>query len=183
MFQPDELKKDERLVWSAGSGTDVWRMFCAAMSGDVKAIDALLQKDASLVRCQYAYRTPLDFAVRENQVEAASYLLDRGVNSIGLSFKDDLVEIARERGYTEMQTLLEKKLSTLHNASPAGEPVAAAIRERDLAKVRTALDAAPELLRRRPAVEPADPLGGHDPADRHDRRAGGSWRGYQRPTV
>ncbi len=147
MFQPDELKKDEPLVWSTGTGDQVWRMFCAAMSGDMNTIEALLQKDPSLVRCQYAYRTPLDFAVRENQVEAASYLLDRGVNSIGLSFKDDLVDIARVRGYIEMQTLLEKKLSSLHNASPEGEPLAAAIRERDLAKVRTALDGAPELLR------------------------------------
>ena len=137
MIQPDELKKDERLLWSSGTGRDVWQMFCAAASGDVKKLDDLVQRDSSLVRCQYSYCTPLDFAVRENQVEAAAYLLDRGVNSIGLSFKDNLVEIARERGYTEMQALLEGKLASIHNASPAGEPLAAAIRDRDLAKVRS----------------------------------------------
>jgi ankyrin repeat protein len=146
MTQPDELRKNERLLWSTGTGMDVWQMFCAAMTGDLRTIEALLQHDPSLVRCQYAYRTPLDFAVRENQVEAAACLLDRGVNPIGLSFKDSFVEIARDRGYTEMQALLEDKLATIHNASPAGEPIASAIRERDLANVRSMLDASPDLL-------------------------------------
>ena len=48
MFQPDELKKNEPLLWSTGTGTDVWRMFCAAKQGDVKTIEALLQTDPSL---------------------------------------------------------------------------------------------------------------------------------------
>jgi ankyrin repeat protein len=46
-----------------------------------------------------------------------------------------------------MQKLLETKLAKIHNASQAGEPVAAAIRGRDLGGVRSLLDAAPELLR------------------------------------
>ena len=29
MIRPDELKKDELLLWSAGKGTDVWDLFCA----------------------------------------------------------------------------------------------------------------------------------------------------------
>ncbi len=43
MFQPDELKKNERLLWSTGTCTDVWQMFCAAMKGDLQAIEALLK--------------------------------------------------------------------------------------------------------------------------------------------
>ena len=43
MFPPDELKKNERLLWSTGTGTDVWQMFCAAMKGDVQTIEALLE--------------------------------------------------------------------------------------------------------------------------------------------
>ena len=104
------------------------------------------KRDPSLARCQYNYRTPLDFAVRENQVAAAALLLDRGTDPIGLSFKDSLLEICRDRGYSAMEKLLESKLLTAHNASPAGEPVAAAIRARDLGKVRSLLDASPELL-------------------------------------
>ena len=146
MFQPDELKKEKRLLWSRGTGTDVWRMFCAAMSGDVKTLDGLLQHDPSLARCQYAYRTPLYFAVRENQIDAAALLLDRGTDAIGLPINDTLVEIAGDRGYSAMKALLEVKLEAIHNTSKHGEPVAAAIRERDLGEVRSLLDAAPELL-------------------------------------
>ncbi len=146
MFQPDELKKNERLVWSTGTGTDVWEMFCAAIKGDVTALEGLLQKDRSLARCQYSYRTPLYFAVRENRVDAAALLLERGTDPVGLAIFDSLVEIARDRGYSAMETMLSSKLASIHNASPAGEPIAAAIRGRDLPRVQSLLDGSPELL-------------------------------------
>jgi ankyrin repeat protein len=146
MFQPDELKKSEPLLWSTGTGTDVWRMFCAAMQGDVQTIEALLAADPSLARCQYAYRTPLYFAVRENQMAAAALLLERGSDPIGLSLGESLVEICQDRGYGELGDFLESKLASTHGVSAEGERVAAAIRERDLEKVRMLLDAAPELL-------------------------------------
>ncbi|MBX3733517.1 MAG: hypothetical protein KF791_13085 [Verrucomicrobiae bacterium] len=57
-----------------------------------------------------------------------------------------MIEIARDRGYTEVQRLLETRFAERHGASPNGEPVAAAIRERTLAKVRALLDATPDLL-------------------------------------
>src|SRR5438477_7962140 len=75
MIQPEALKKKEPLLWSPGMGTDVWQMFCAAITGDIGAIKRLLKKDPSLLRCQYEYRAPLYFAVRENQLDAAAFLL------------------------------------------------------------------------------------------------------------
>src|SRR4029077_14602654 len=63
-----------------------------------------------------------------------------------LAVNDSLLQIARDCGYTEMEKLLEAKYASLHGASPKGEDLAAAIRERDLAKVVGLLDAAPELL-------------------------------------
>ena len=74
MTQPEELKNDRPLLWSTGTGTDVWKMFCAAVIGDRNEIQQLLEKDPSLVRCHYAYRTPLYFAVRENQIEIAAFI-------------------------------------------------------------------------------------------------------------
>jgi len=71
MIRPEELRKNKPLLWSPGTGTDVWEMFCAAIAEDLETIKRLLNKDPSLVRCNYAYRTPLNFAVRENQVAAA----------------------------------------------------------------------------------------------------------------
>ncbi|MGH7452220.1 MAG: sigma-70 family RNA polymerase sigma factor, partial [bacterium] len=146
MIQPEALKKNEPLTWSPGMGTDVWEMFCAAITGDLATIKRLVEKDPSLVRCHHAYRTPLYFAVRENQVEVAAYLLEHGADPIGLAVNDSFLDIARDRGYEEMQKLLESKLANLHGASPKGEGIAAAIRERDLSKVRSLLDAEPELL-------------------------------------
>jgi ankyrin repeat protein len=146
MIRPAALKKDEPLTWSPGTGVDVWEMFCAAITGDLGAVKRLLDKDRSLVRCNYTYRTPIYFAVRENQVEVAAFLLDHGADPLGLAVNDSLLQIARDRGYAEMEKLLEAKYANLHGASPKGEPVAAAIRERDLTKVKGLLAAAPELL-------------------------------------
>ena len=72
MIQPDDLKKNEPLLWATGKGTDVWKLFCACISGDLKAVKRLLKKDPSLVRTHYAYRTPIYFAVRENQIAVAT---------------------------------------------------------------------------------------------------------------
>lgn len=64
MIQPDALKTDEPLKWSPGTGTDVWEMLCAAVAGDLEAVKRLVSKDPSLVRANYAYRTPIYFANR-----------------------------------------------------------------------------------------------------------------------
>jgi ankyrin repeat protein len=145
MIQPDELKQDEPLLWSAGTGTEVWRMFCAAISGDLPTIQALVEKNPAIAQCHYHYRTPLYFAVRENQLEVARYLLARS-DPLRMAYNDSFLEVARDRGYAEMEKLLEEHLARNQNASARGEPVAAAIRGRDLPKVRQLLDASPELL-------------------------------------
>src|SRR5215831_6265357 len=146
MIQPDELKKNGPLTWSTGTGVDVWDLFCACASGDLDAVKRIVDKDPAIVRCHYAYRKPLYFAVRENRLEVTEFLLERDPDPIGLAVNDSLLDIARDRGYVEMQTLLETKLAGLHGASPRGEPVAEAIRGRDLQKVRTLLDQSPDLL-------------------------------------
>jgi len=146
MIQPDELKKNEPLRWSTGTGVDVWQMFCACMSGDLKTVKSCVKKDASLVRCQYNYGTPLYFAVRENQIEIVRFLLEHGADPLSLAVNDTLLDIARDRGYAEMEKLLEANLADAHGSSTKGEPIAAAIRERDLPKVRRLLNASPELL-------------------------------------
>ncbi len=127
-------------------GLEVWEMFCAAITGDLKTIRRLVEKAPSLIRCSYAYRTPLYFAVRENQIEVATYLLEHGADPIGLAIHDSFLDITRDRGYAEMQRLLEAHLANALGASSRGTTIAAAIRERNLPKVRSLLDAAPELL-------------------------------------
>ena len=63
MIRPAELAKNEPLLWSAGTGTDVWELFCSCIAGDLETVMRLVDKDPSLVRSHYEYRTPLSFAV------------------------------------------------------------------------------------------------------------------------
>ena len=59
---------------------------------------------------------------------------------------DDPIEIARDRGYTEMEQLLAHTFETKFNASPKGEPVALSLRNHDLKQMNELLDAQPELV-------------------------------------
>lgn len=146
MIRPEALTKDEPLKWSPGRGTDVWDLFCACRAGDLSTVKRLVEKDPSLVRCQHAYRTPIYFAVRENQLDVAAFLLELGADPLGLAVNDSLLTICRDRGYSELDKLLEVSFAKIQGASSQGETVAAAIRERNLDKVRSLLDASPELL-------------------------------------
>jgi ankyrin repeat protein len=146
MTQPEELKSDAPLKWSAGRGVDLWAMFQACASGDLEAVRQLLETDPALARSHWHYRKPIYFAVRENRLAVAALLLERDPDPTGLAFNGGLLEIARDRGLAEMERLLEAKLAAIHGASQAGEPAAAAIRGRDLAALRRLLDTSPELL-------------------------------------
>ena len=108
MIQPEALKQQKPWLWSPGIGTDVWAMFCACITGDLETVKQLVAKDPSLVRAHYEYRTPLSFAVRENQLAVADFLLDHGAEPLALG---DVMEMARDRGYAEMTQLLERKLA------------------------------------------------------------------------
>lgn len=144
--RPAELSKDDMLVWSYGKGTDVWEMFCATLTGDVQTIETLLAKDPGLIRCEYDYHTPMFFAVRYNQLEAASLLLARGANPVSSGTGDTLITIARDCGYKEMEALIESALSTPGAATPEGEAIAEAVRSRDLSRVRGLLAENPAMV-------------------------------------
>jgi ankyrin repeat protein len=148
MLQPAELKSDQKLLWSPGRGTDVWALIQACTSGNLDAVRALIAKDPSLARAHYDYRKPLYFAVRENRIDVARFLLEHDRNPLDLWVDDDPIEIARDRGYPEMEQLLTHTLETKFNASPTGEPVALALRNHDLTRMRELLDAQPELIRK-----------------------------------
>src|SRR5437667_4028159 len=122
------------------------RCFARASQETLETVKRLVNKDPSLARCHYAYRTPIYFAVRENRLEIVRFLLEQGADPLSLAVGDSLLDITRDRGYSELGKLLETNLATAHGASTQGVPIAAAIRERDLAKVRSLLDASPDLL-------------------------------------
>ena len=146
MLQPAPLKSKERLLWSPGRGTDVWALIQACASGDLELVTTLIAEDPSLARSHYQYRKPLYFAVRENRLDVVRFLLEHDRNPLDLWVDDNPLEIARDRGYTDMERLLAETLETNFNASPRGEPIALALREHDLERMRRLLDAQPGLL-------------------------------------
>lgn len=146
MQRPIELATDAPLLWSPGTGTQVWNFFTATIAGDLAAIASLLDAEPALVRAQHAYVTPLYFAVRENQLDAARLLLDRGANALCFTVHNTHLDIARDRGYAGMEALLTRHLASVMNASEKGNAVTAAIRAYDSAEVRLLLDANPALL-------------------------------------
>ena len=146
MLQPAELKSDQKLMWSSGRGTDVWALMQACAAGDIEAVRALITKDPSLARAHFQYRKPLYFAVRENRIDVVRFLLEHDRNPLDLWVDDDPIEIARDRGHTEMERLLTDTFETKFNASPIGETIAAALRGYDLKRICELLDVQPELL-------------------------------------
>ena len=105
MVRPEELTKDEPLLWSAGHGPEAWDLFCACAAGDLEAVERLLRANPSLVRAHYEYRTALYFAIRENQMAVARFLLDHGGNPFFNG--EDLIEMSRIRRLPEMEALIE----------------------------------------------------------------------------
>lgn len=144
MIQPDALTQDTPWLWSPGRGTDIWALFLACEAGDLEAVTRLVEQDPSLIRSHYEYRTPLAFAVCNNRLEVAEFLIDRGALAVSLG---DRLQMARDREFTEMERLLEHKLADRYGASPRGDEIAAAIRDYRPDQVRALLDASPELLR------------------------------------
>ena len=148
MLQPADLKSDQKLLWSPGRGTDLWALFQACIAGDLNAVRALSGSDPSLARAHYDYRKPLYFAIRENRIDVARYLLDHDSNPIDLWVDDSPLEIARDRGYVEMERMLVDVFDTKFNVSSSGEPVAHALRDHNLTRMGEMLDARPDLLAR-----------------------------------
>ena len=149
MVHPKSLDSDEEQDWSGGRGTDVWAMLTAALQGDLKTVEKFVTKDPRLATCSYQYRTPLHFAVQENQIKVVQFLLEHGADAAYVSgnyWHMRPLVIAEERGYHELHQFLSRHLSEEAGVSSGGERIADAIRGRDVNAVRALLEAQPELI-------------------------------------
>ena len=100
-------------------GCDVWDTICAASTGDGAALRLLLERDPNLYRAEYWYTQPIHFAVREGHLEAVQILLDAGADPAVVGFREDLVIMARDRGYEAVARLLEASRARRGSATPA----------------------------------------------------------------
>jgi ankyrin repeat protein len=160
MFQPGELTTNEPLLWSVGTGTEVWDLFCACATGNLETVERLVSGKPSLVRAHYEYRTPLYFAVRENQLAVARLLLDRGANPFYNG--EDLIEMARVRRLAEMEALIAscRRRSSVVNR-PSEDGLAKALAD---AAGRGQLEIVQSLLER--GADPNAPEEGNAPHGR-----------------
>jgi|GEM_PF-1969928 len=139
MQQPDLLKTDEVFPWAWGRGNDVWAMFVAATEGDVAKLEQLVAKDPDLIRCYFDYCTPLHYAAKANQLEAAQWLLDHGADATSYHSPESLIsplDQAASRGYHKMTQLLATHLQKKFGISSAGDEIAQAMRERDVPRTK-----------------------------------------------
>jgi len=146
LIRPEVLNKAEPLTWSTGLGTDLWELICAAITGDLDTARRLLTKDPSLVRSSCDYRKAITFAVQENQLEMVAFLLENGANPVESGTPDSLITIASDRGYVEMQRLLETAVTGKKAGLPGGDTIAAVIKSRDVNALRQLLNESPEFL-------------------------------------
>ena len=146
MRRPDELRGDTPLEWSTGTGNQVWEMFVHCQVGNLDKIKRMVQSTPELVECQHCYRTPIYFAVRENQIDLVRFLLTEGAKPVGLMIHDSLLEISRDRGYIEMELLLAGWIHGEDVPPHAGETIGRSIRDHDFAKLTQILDSNPNWI-------------------------------------
>src|SRR5262245_4936939 len=140
MIRPDDIE------------SIAWEMICAAERGDAAALRLLLERDASLVRAGYWYTGPLHFAAREGHLEAVRILLAAGADPGPLPIGEDLVSIARERGYEAVASAIEEARAVRGRTSPAApsadHAIHAAAAAGNVEAVREMVDADPQLVHR-----------------------------------
>ncbi len=133
----------------AVDGNDVWRLMTSSAAGDVEAVRRLVRRDPNLVNAEYWYQFPIHFAVREGHADVVRFLLDSGAEPGRSRYTynswQSLVAEATRRGYGDVLAVLEGALRDRYGYDPEFEPLAQAIRDRDVTRVRTLVDAHPDL--------------------------------------
>jgi ankyrin repeat protein len=141
MIKPDELESE--------AGQLTWDTIVTAAEGDVIEMRRLLGQNPWLALSEYWYTPAIHFAVREGHTEAAQLLLDEGAHPEWKGLHDgSLIQMASERGYTEIVRLLEETMDRrgIIRAQPADHPIHAAATGGDVQEVRRLLDADPNLV-------------------------------------
>ena len=152
LLQPEGMKTEHyQYGIEAVDGNQAWALFCATGAGDLARVSALLDRDPKLVNAQYWYQFPIHMAVREGHAEVVQLLLqagaDPGQSRYTYNSWDKLLAIAEERGYEEVQALLEAAMRERFGYDPGFVALAEAIKGRDRARVEAVLAAYPDFIR------------------------------------
>lgn len=157
MTQPHEMKTKTYVNdGNTVNGNDAWALFVASASGDVSRARTLLAKDRRLANVQYWYQFPIHLAVYSGHTEIVKLLLshgaDPGQSVYTYNSWDKLLRAARERGYLQIESLIQQAMKKRFNYSPDFEVLRNAILDRDLRKVNAVVRKRPELVRESDAL-------------------------------
>jgi hypothetical protein len=144
---------------------DVWNMLLACRDGDLDRVQALVAAYPSIVQSDYNYMSPLHLAVREGHLDVVRFLAGLGAvnpNYKTYPYRETLVIVATDRGYSEIAALLEEHARSADPNRPEDEgghiEYLTDFERRRFEHFVTALDhkAVREMLDRRPelAIDP-----------------------------
>jgi len=114
MIQPPELKLDLPMKLSNGAVSTtgkVWNVLKASYDGDLSQVKARVEDCPELAYAQYNYAPPIQFAVREGNVELVRFLLDLGAHDTSYKFypfQESLQTVASDRGHFEILEMLDQ---------------------------------------------------------------------------
>jgi ankyrin repeat protein len=122
MIRPDVLATERPYGRWGSRGCDVWETFLAAEAGDAPALRRLLERDPRLARAEYWYTRPIHFAAREGRLEATRILLEAGGGTASTVVNEDLVPVARDRGFEDVARLVEEFRARAAREASDGAP-------------------------------------------------------------
>ena len=127
MLQPIELKLELPMQLSNGvvsTTTKVWNILVASKDGDLDSVKKLGAECPELLYAQYNYTPPIHFAVREGHLDLVKYLRENGAHDPSYKiypFLDSLQTVANDRGYNEIETLLNEYAADPSRQKYAGD--------------------------------------------------------------
>ena len=144
-----ETRPEELPGGHTSTNDEVWLMLNACRSGDLERVKSLAEACPGLIHCAYNYTPPIHFAVREGHAAVVRYLLDHGADPTyrSYSFRDSLLQMAVERGHTEVEALVREALGRRLPSSEEATRLLEACGEGDAARVGEILAADPDLAR------------------------------------
>ena len=152
MTQPEEMKTKSYVYGVEKlNGYDAWALFEACAAGDLPKVKTLLAKDRRLVNAQFWYQFPIHMAVRDGHAQLVKLLLDHGADPGQSRYTynswDKLLLCAKERGYRQVESLLQRAMRNRFNYTPDFDALKEAIIARDSRVVGAVLRRQPSLAR------------------------------------
>jgi ankyrin repeat protein len=152
MTQPEAMKTKSYVYGVEKlNGYHAWALFEACAQGDVLKVKSLLAKDQRLVNAQFWYQFPIHMAVFAGNAEIVKLLLDQGADPGQSVYTynswDKLLLCARERGYRQIEVLLQRAMQKRFNYSPDFDALKKSIIARDARRIGVVLRRQPELAR------------------------------------